>query len=107
MFHHSVAHLIFMSLLSRRYIQTLVSLLTTRVKSPDEDDRVKLKIILKYLKGTKHTNLTLILESLLVVNWWIDVSYNTHDYCKGHRVKKDPKCGGSSQFVSETEAKRE
>ena len=28
--------------------------------------------------------LTLIVDSLLEVNWWIDTSYNTHDCCRGH-----------------------
>jgi hypothetical protein len=37
-FHHTVAQLMFMSTRARRDIQTAVAILTTRVKSPDEDD---------------------------------------------------------------------
>ena len=30
-------------------------------------------------------NLTLIADSLLVVNLWIDASYNTHNDCRGYK----------------------
>jgi hypothetical protein len=42
-FHHVVAQLLFASARSRKYIQTSVSFLTTRVKQPDEDAWGKLK----------------------------------------------------------------
>jgi len=42
-FHHMVAQLLFMATRARRDIQTAVAFLTTRVKSPDEDDWGKLK----------------------------------------------------------------
>ena len=29
-------------------------------------------------------NLTISVHSLSNVKWWVDVSYNTHDDCKGH-----------------------
>ncbi len=37
-FHHTVAQLLFMSMRARCDKQTAVAFLTTRVKSPDEDD---------------------------------------------------------------------
>jgi hypothetical protein len=37
-FHHTTAQLLFMATRARRDIQTAVAFLTTRVKSPDEDD---------------------------------------------------------------------
>ena len=37
-FHHTVAQLLFMATRTRRNIQTAVAFLTTRVKTPDEDD---------------------------------------------------------------------
>ena len=40
--------------------------------------------MLKYLKGTKQTKLTLRVDYLLVVNLWIYASYNTHGDCRGH-----------------------
>ena len=56
-FHHTVAHLLFMATRARRDIQTAVAFLTTRVKSPDEDDWGKLKRVLKYLNGTRYLKL--------------------------------------------------
>jgi hypothetical protein len=42
-FHHTVAQLLFMATRTRRDIQTAVAFLTTRVKTPNEDDWGKLK----------------------------------------------------------------
>ena len=39
---------------------------------------------LMYLKGTNHTKPTIRNNSLSILKWWVDVSYNTHDYFKGH-----------------------
>ena len=83
-FHHSVAQCLFVSSRVRRDIQTTVAFLTTRVKRPDEDDWGKLKRLLKYLKGTKHMKLTLRVDSLNCIRWWVDASYNVHDDCRGH-----------------------
>jgi hypothetical protein len=83
-FHHSVAQLLFVSTRVRRDIQTVVAFLTTRVKKPDEDDWGKLKRLLKYLKGTKHMKLTLRVDNLGIMLWWVDASYNVHDDCRGH-----------------------
>ena len=82
-FHHTVAQLLFVATCVRRDIQTAVAFLTTRVKKPDEDDWGKLKRVLKYLKGTKHMKLTLSVEDLGVIKWWVDASYNAHGDCKG------------------------
>ena len=83
-FHHAVAQLLFVSARARRDIQTAVSFLTTRVKKPDEDDWGKLKRVLKYLKGTLHMKLTITVDDLSIIKWWVDASYNIHDDCKGH-----------------------
>ena len=50
--------------------------------------------------------LTLRVDYLLIVNWWIFSSYNTHNSCRDHTgcmmvLSK----GGGHHFVSETEAK--
>ena len=57
----------------------------TRVKAPNEDDWGKLKHVLKYLKGTRGLKLTLYVNDMSTIKWWIDVSYATHDDYKGHR----------------------
>ena len=77
-FHHTVAQLLFMATRSRRDIQMAVAFLTTRVRSPDEDDWGKLKRILKYLNGTRYLKLKLTVESLGVVKWYVDGSHNVH-----------------------------
>ena len=51
--------MLFMISKSMRYIHVEVSFLTTRFKSPDEDDWVELRIVFKYLEGTNHVKLTL------------------------------------------------
>ena len=74
-----------MSSRARRDIQTAVAFLMTRVCVPDKDNWGKLKRILKYLKGTRDLKLTLFVDYMSMIKWWIDVSYTTHDDCKGHR----------------------
>ena len=46
-FHHNIVQLLFLSGWAWHDIQTLVLFLTTRFKSPDEDDWKKLKQVLK------------------------------------------------------------
>ena len=83
-FHHTMAQLLFLSIRVRRDIQTAVSFLTTRITSPDEDDWVKLQNIIQYLFGTCYLKLTLYVNSLGIVRWWIDASHLTHWDCRGH-----------------------
>ena len=64
--------MIFLSSRARRDIQTAVSFLTTRVKKPDEDKWGKLKRVLKYLNGTRRLKLTLTIDSMGVIKWFID-----------------------------------
>ena len=83
-FHHVTAQLLYASMRVRRDIQTTVAFLTTRVKSPGEDDWGKLKRVLKYLNGTRHLHLTLSVDSLSSIKWYIDGSHQIHDDCRGH-----------------------
>eukprot|EP00956_Cyclotella_meneghiniana_P028301 scaffold65295_cov71-Cyclotella_meneghiniana.AAC.14 len=82
-FHHTVAQILFVSTRVRRDVQTIVAFLTTRTKKPDEDDWGKLRRLLRYLKATKHMKLTLTVDKLGVIRWWVDASYNVHDDCRG------------------------
>ena len=75
-FHHTVAQLLFMATRVRRDIQTAVAFLTTRVKSPDEDNWGKLKRVLKYLNGTKYLKLRLTVDNLAVLKWYVDGLHN-------------------------------
>jgi hypothetical protein len=87
-FHHCVAHLIFASAQSRKDIQPAVAFLTTRVRTPDEDDWLKLKRLLMYIRSTIYMPPILRAYSLNVIKWWVDAYFFTHDNCRGHiRVK--------------------
>ena len=44
----------------------------------------KLRRVLKYLKGTKYMKLTLTIDNLLMIRWWVDALDRTHHDCKGH-----------------------
>ena len=39
----------------------------------------------KYLKETRGLKLTLSVNEMSTIKWWIDASYATHDDCKGRR----------------------
>ncbi len=83
-FHHTPAQLLFMATRAQQDIQTAVAFLTTRVKSPDKDDWGKLKRVLKYLNGTKYLKLSISVENLGILKWYVDGSHNVHWDCKGH-----------------------
>jgi len=79
-----VAQLLFVVMRARPDIQTSVSFLTKRVQKPDEDDWNKLKRVLRYLKGTKHMKLSLRVDNLNTICWWVDAAYGVHMDLKGH-----------------------
>jgi hypothetical protein len=83
-FHHVTAQVLFLSARARRNIQPCTAFVTTRVKSPDEDDWGKLKRLLGYLKGTLHMPLVLLVDSLTLSCWWVDAAYAVHSNMKGH-----------------------
>jgi hypothetical protein len=76
-FHRTTAQLLFLS-------APATDFLTTRVRSPDEDDWGKVKRVLSYLKGTLHMPLILSADSLTLSRWWVDAAYAVHDDCWGH-----------------------
>ena len=61
-----------------------MAFLTTRVKAPNKDNWGKLKRVLKYLNDTKFLKLTLSVENLGMLKWYVDGSHNVHWDCKGH-----------------------
>ena len=54
------------------------------MKAPDEHDWGKLKSVIKYLVGTKHLKLTLTVDNVNTIRWWVDASFGTHCDSKGH-----------------------
>ena len=83
-FHRVVYQLLFVSSRARHGIHTTISLLTSRVRKPDEDDWGKLVRCMKYLKGTKYMKLTLTVDTMSVIKWWVDLYHHTHMYCRGN-----------------------
>ncbi len=69
---------------AQRDIQTAVAFLTTRVKSPDEDNWGKLKRVLKFLNGTKYLKLSISVENLGILKWYVDGLHNVYWDCKRH-----------------------
>ena len=61
-----------------------MSFLCTRCKAPDEDDWGKLKLVLKYLYGTRNTELCLSVYDLHTLTWWVDTSYAVHWDSRNH-----------------------
>ena len=55
-----------------------------RVKAPDKDDWGKLKQVLRTLNGTKGLKLTMSVNGLSILKWYVDGSHNVHWDCKGH-----------------------
>ena len=82
-FHRVTAKILFILIRYIRDIHLPVAFLTVKFKFPGEDDWVKLKRVLKYLKGDKHMKLTLSVEFLSIIKWWVDASDSHHMNCKG------------------------
>ena len=77
-FHRVVAQIFFVSSRARHDIQKTISLLTSRVRKPDEYDWCELVCYMKYLKGTKYMKLTLEVDTMYFIKWWVDSSHHTH-----------------------------
>ena len=84
MYHHVVAQLLFAAFCVRRDIQTAVAFLTTCVKAPDEDDWVRLKQVMKHLKGMKRSTITLRADSFSIIKWWVYAAFASYHDCRGH-----------------------
>ena len=84
LFHHNVAKLLFLCKRARPDLQTAVAFLSTRVKSPDDDDYKKLARVMRYLRATAHLPLTLEADNLQVIKWWIDGAFATHPDMQSH-----------------------
>ena len=86
-FHHSTAQLLFISLRTRRDLQTTVLFLTTRVKGPDTDDWGKLRRAMKYLNETRRLKLRLkicSIEDVIYLLWFTNASHCVHWDSRGH-----------------------
>ena len=83
-FHHFVAKALFATKRARPDIAVAVAFLTTRVKSPDEDDWKKLVRMIRYLRGTLDLSLRLSATSAIIPKWWVDGAHGVHLSMRGH-----------------------
>ncbi len=70
--------------LGRPDILLPVAFLCTRATKSTEEDWLKLKRVLKYLKKNKDLTLTLGADSLRDLNGYVDTTYKVHQDGKGH-----------------------
>jgi hypothetical protein len=90
-FHSVVAKLLFVATRARIDILLVVSVLCSRVSLSTVDDKLKLRRLLEYLKGTMNLEYVLAAEFLTHVQSWVDASYAVHPDMKSHT-------GGVSSF---------
>ena len=65
------------------------------MKDPDKDEWGKLKHGLMYLEGTLHMKRHMKADSLRMIRWWVDASYEVHWDCKGHTGEMMSMCKGA------------
>jgi hypothetical protein len=82
--HTWVAKALFACKRSRPDTHTAITLLCTRVKSPNKDDWEKLVRLLEYLNGTRNDVLVLGIDDINIIKWWIDASFAVHPDFKSH-----------------------
>ena len=83
-FHTFVAKGLFLSKRARLDIAPTISVLSTRVRDPIENDWKKLVRMMKYLNGTKGWHLTLSADSLRTIKWYVDASFAVHPDFRSH-----------------------
>jgi hypothetical protein len=99
-FHTFVAKGLFVCKRGRPDIQPAIAFLTTRVKSPDENDWFKLKKLIGFLKQTKDDVLTLQAEDDIIIKWHLDAAFAVHKDFKSHTGATMMLGSGAIQSVS-------
>jgi len=84
LFHRVTAQLLFASQRARPDLRTVVSFLTKRVQTPDEDDYKKLARAIKYVRRTKYLRLKIEAHRLDQNHWFIDGAFAVHQDMKSH-----------------------
>ena len=79
LYHQTVAKLLWVAMRARPDILTALSFLTTRVKSPDEDDWKKLLRVLCYLKCTIDLYLRLSSDGTGIAKWSVDAAFGNRE----------------------------
>ena len=84
MFHRITAQMLFVAQRGRPDLRTVISFLTKRVRSPDEDDYKKLVRAIRYIRRTKFLRLTIEATYLDQNHWFIDGAFAVHADMKSH-----------------------
>jgi hypothetical protein len=82
--HTWVAKALFACKRARPDIHTATTLLCTRVRAPNQDDWKKLIRLLEYLNGSREDVLTLGVDDVSVLKWYVDASFAVHPDFKSH-----------------------
>ena len=83
-FHNLVAKTLYATKRARPDTCTAIAFLTTRVRSPDQDDWRKLVHLMLYLRGTRTLPLTLRADGSGILKWYVDASFAVHPNMRGH-----------------------
>ncbi len=84
LFHHFTARLLFLCKQARPDVQPPVSFLCTWVKGPNQYDYKKLARVIRYLRGSIKSVLTLEASRVNIVKWWINASFAVHPDMRSH-----------------------
>ena len=77
------AQLLYLGKRSRPDIKTAVAFLCTRVREPDEEDKIKLTHLVQYVQNTRHLPLILRLTGN-EISLYIDGAHAVHEDMRGH-----------------------
>jgi hypothetical protein len=83
-FHTIVAKGLFVAKRARPDIHPTIALLCTRVRAPNESDWIKMIRLLKYLNCTKNDKLSISIDNVRIVKWYVDAAYAVHSDYKSH-----------------------
>jgi hypothetical protein len=83
-YHTMVAKALFLCKRARPEIQPTIAVLCTRVKGPNEADWAKLVRLMKYLNGMRELKLTLSVDNLHCIKWYVDAIFAVHPDYKSH-----------------------
>ena len=83
-FHNIVAKALYVMKRARPDISVAIAFLTTRVRSPDQQDWEKLSHLMQYLHGTKDLPLILGADGTGIVKWFVDASFAVHPNMRSH-----------------------
>ena len=92
--------MLFASKRARADIQVCVAFLSTRVKSPTEEDYEKLWRVITYLKNTIYLPLIIGADDSDSMIWNIDASFAVHPNCKSHTGASSMLGHGSALLLS-------